>query len=77
MLTSLVSSQSCIQPLDLGSMGDGNIQLQISHQLYNKSFRQVVSVIVAMEKLRNSAYAHVFHDDDLRSILSFIFEEGT
>lgn len=58
-------------------MGDGNIQLQISHQLYNKSFRQVVSVIVAMEKLRSRAYEHVFRDDDLRSILSFIFKEGT
>lgn len=77
MLTSLVSSQSCIQHLDLGSVEVGNIQLQISHQLYNKSFRQVVSVIVAMEKLRNSAYTHVFRDDDLRNVLSFIFEEGT
>nr|AGX85869.1 IL-1 beta [Pseudois nayaur] len=67
--------KSCTQHLDLGSMGDGNIQLQISHQLYNKSFRQVVSVIVAMEKLRSRAYEHVFRDDDLRSILSFIFEE--
>nr|Q865X8.1 RecName: Full=Interleukin-1 beta; Short=IL-1 beta; Flags: Precursor [Lama glama]BAC75381.1 interleukin 1 beta [Lama glama] len=65
----------CVQPPDLGSLGDEGIQLQISHQLYNKSFRQVVSLIVAMEKLSKCTYSQYFQDDDLRNIFSLIFEE--
>ncbi|XP_057597736.1 interleukin-1 beta [Hippopotamus amphibius kiboko] len=65
----------CVQHLDIGSTGDGSIRLQISHQLCNKSLRQVVSVIVAMEKLRKVSCSQAFHDDDLRSIFSLIFEE--
>ncbi|KAM6202374.1 interleukin-1 beta-like [Rhynchocyon petersi] len=44
--------KSCFQDLDLCSPGDKGIQLQISHKHYKKSFKWVVSVIVAMEKLK-------------------------
>ncbi|TKC34774.1 hypothetical protein EI555_014409 [Monodon monoceros] len=74
-LTSLFSLQCCAQPLDLSSMGDGSIHLQISHQLYNKSLRRVVSVIVAVEKLQKIPCSQTFQDDGLRSIFSLIFEE--
>ncbi|KAI5930677.1 interleukin-1 beta [Manis javanica] len=67
----------CFQDVDLACLGDEGIQLQISHQLYNKSFRQVVSVIVAVEKMRKMPIpcSQVFQDDDLRSLFSFIFQE--
>nr|XP_058935102.1 interleukin-1 beta [Kogia breviceps] len=65
----------CVQHLDLSSVGDGSIQLQISHQFHDKSFRQVVSVIVAMEKLKRFPCSQAFQDDDLRDIFPLIFEE--
>ncbi|XP_014647097.1 PREDICTED: interleukin-1 beta-like [Ceratotherium simum simum] len=65
------------QDLDLSFMGDGGIQVQISHQLYNKSFKHAASIIVAVEKLKKipSPCSQAFQDDDLRSLFSFIFEE--
>ncbi|XP_012598284.2 interleukin-1 beta [Microcebus murinus] len=64
------------QDLDL-CLSDGGIQLHVSHQHYNKSFRQVVSVIVSMEKLRNKAAVcpKAFQEDDLSTFFPFIFEE--
>uniref|UniRef100_A0A8C3WIK3 Multifunctional fusion protein n=1 Tax=Catagonus wagneri TaxID=51154 RepID=A0A8C3WIK3_9CETA len=61
--------------LDVGSLGDGSIQLKISHQLCNKSFRQVASIVVATEKLMKSPCSQAFCNDDPKSIFSFIFEE--
>ncbi|KAG8509689.1 Interleukin-1 beta [Galemys pyrenaicus] len=65
------------QDLDLISQEDDGIQLQISRQVYNRKFRQVVSVIVTVEKLRNMLVPDslAFQDDDLRSLFSFVFEE--
>uniref|UniRef100_A0A8D0NV66 Interleukin-1 propeptide domain-containing protein n=1 Tax=Sus scrofa TaxID=9823 RepID=A0A8D0NV66_PIG len=76
-LTFLVCPQCCTQNLDLGSLRNGSIQLQISHQLWNKSIRQMVSVIVAVEKPMKNPSSQAFCDDDQKSIFSFIFEEGT
>ncbi|NP_001304190.2 interleukin-1 beta [Equus caballus] len=65
------------QDLDLSSMGDGGIQLQISHHLYNKTFKHAMSIIVAVEKLKKIPVpcSQAFQDDDLRSLFSVIFEE--
>ncbi|KAM5318715.1 interleukin-1 beta [Glossophaga mutica] len=65
------------QNLDLSSLGDESIQLKVSHQLYNSSFRRVASVIVAVEKLRKVPIvcSQDFQDDDLRSLFFFIFKE--
>ncbi|XP_019518405.1 PREDICTED: interleukin-1 beta isoform X1 [Hipposideros armiger] len=67
------------QDLDLSSLGDGAIQLQVSQQLHNASFRKIVSVVVAMEKLRKVpiVFSQDFQDDDLRSLFFLIFEEET
>ncbi|XP_012666485.1 interleukin-1 beta [Otolemur garnettii] len=64
------------QDLDLCPT-DGGIQLHVSHQHYNKDFRQVVSLIVAMEKLRNKPVLcpKAFQDGDLSTFFPFIFEE--
>ncbi|XP_048209484.1 interleukin-1 beta [Perognathus longimembris pacificus] len=53
------------------------IQLQFSRQYFNKSVRQVVSLIVAVEKLGREPVpcSRPGRDNDLRSFLSFIFEE--
>ncbi|KAM5227793.1 interleukin-1 beta [Ctenodactylus gundi] len=66
----------CFQDLGLFSVEEG-IELQISHQNFNKSFQQVVSLIVAVEKLSKKLIPcpQVFQDDDLRSLFSIIFEE--
>ncbi|XP_045684313.1 interleukin-1 beta [Phyllostomus hastatus] len=65
------------QNLDLSSLGDESIQLQVSHQPCNSSFRQVASVVVAVEKLRKVPIvcSQDFQDDDLRSLFFFIFKE--
>nr|BAA22528.1 interleukin-1b [Equus caballus] len=65
------------QDLDLSSMGDGGIQLQFSHHLYNKTFKHAMSIIVAVEKLKKIPVpcSQAFQDDDLRSLFSVIFEE--
>ncbi|XP_004708049.1 interleukin-1 beta [Echinops telfairi] len=44
--------KSYFQDLDLCSPGDKGIQLQVSQKHYNKHFKQAVTVIVAVEKLR-------------------------
>ena len=62
------------QNLDLSPLGDGSIQLQISHQLCNESSRPMVSVIVAKEKPMNPS-SQVVCDDDPKSIFSSVFEE--
>ncbi|XP_007525524.1 interleukin-1 beta [Erinaceus europaeus] len=69
--------QCCFQDLDLSSQGDDNIQLQISHQLYKKKFRQVVSIIVTVEKLRHMLVpdSQFSQNDDLKSLFHIIFEE--
>lgn len=69
-------TQNCFQDLDLCSLDEG-IELQISHQHFNKSFRQTVSLIVAVEKLRKELVpcTWAFQDDDLRPFFPFIFEE--
>ncbi|XP_059115556.1 interleukin-1 beta [Peromyscus eremicus] len=66
----------CFQATDL-SCPDDSIQLQISQQHFNKSFRQVVSLVVAVEKLWNIPVPcpWTFQDEDLRTFFSFIFEE--
>ncbi|XP_012875336.1 PREDICTED: interleukin-1 beta [Dipodomys ordii] len=66
----------CLQDLDLCYPDEG-IQLQLSHQYFNKSFRQVVSLIVAVEKLRNKPIpcSQAFQNDDLKTFFSIIFEE--
>nr|ALG04559.1 interleukin 1 beta [Oryctolagus cuniculus cuniculus] len=68
--------KSCFQDLDLCCPDEG-IQLRISCQPYNKSFRQVLSVVVALEKLRQKAVPcpQAFQDDGLRTFFSLIFEE--
>ncbi|XP_051000563.1 interleukin-1 beta [Acomys russatus] len=68
--------KSCFQTLDLGCP-DESIQLQISQQHFNKSFRQVVSLFVAVEKLWNIPVAcpWTFQDEDLGTFFPFIFEE--
>ncbi|XP_055984660.1 interleukin-1 beta [Sorex fumeus] len=65
------------QDLDLNLSKDSSLQLQFSHQCYNKKLRHVVSVIVAVERLKSFLVpdSEVFQDDDLRSIFSIIFEE--
>ncbi|KAL2774201.1 interleukin-1 beta proprotein [Daubentonia madagascariensis] len=65
-----------LQDLDL-CLPDGGIQLHVSHQHCNKSFRQVVSVIVAVEKLKNKPVLcpEAFQDGDLSAFFPFIFEE--
>lgn len=79
MLTALVSPQCSFQDLNLSSLGDGAIQLQVSQQLHHSSFRKVVSVVIAMEKLRNVpiVFSQSLQDEDLRSLFFLIFEEGT
>ncbi|XP_003909194.1 interleukin-1 beta [Papio anubis] len=64
------------QDLDLCPL-DGGIQLQISHEHYNRGFRQAVSVVVAMEKLRKMLVPcpQTFQDNDLSTLIPFIFEE--
>ncbi|XP_008838595.1 interleukin-1 beta [Nannospalax galili] len=56
---------------------DEGVHLQISYQHFNKSFRRVVSLIVAVEKLRKKPLpsSWAFQDEDLRTFFSFIFEE--
>lgn len=73
-----LSLQCSFQDLDLCPL-DGGIQLQISHEHYNKGFRQAVSVVVAMEKLRKMLVPcpQTFQDNDLSTLIPFIFEEGT
>ncbi|XP_041526922.1 interleukin-1 beta [Microtus oregoni] len=68
--------KSCFQAVDL-SFPDESIQLQISQQHFNKSFRQVASLIVAVEKLWNipAPCSWTFQDEDLRTFFSSIFEE--
>ncbi|XP_054431511.1 interleukin-1 beta [Pteronotus mesoamericanus] len=65
------------QDVDISSLGGGSIQLKVSHQLCNSSFRRVVSVMVAVEKLKKMPIvcSQDFLDDDLRSLFFFIFEE--
>ncbi|XP_049713388.1 interleukin-1 beta [Elephas maximus indicus] len=63
----------CFQDLDLCSPGDGGIRLQISQQHFNKSFKQVVSVIVAVEKLKTILVP--CSQSFLTNLFSFIFEE--
>ncbi|XP_019569550.1 interleukin-1 beta [Rhinolophus sinicus] len=65
------------QDLNLSSLGDGAVQLQVSQQLHHSSFRKVVSVVVTMEKLRNMpiVFSQSLQDDDLRSLFFLIFEE--
>lgn len=75
-LTFLIYPQCRTQNLDLSPLGDGSIQLQISHQLCNESSRPMVSVIVAKEKPMNPS-SQVVCDDDPKSIFSSVFEEGT
>ncbi|XP_011808457.1 PREDICTED: interleukin-1 beta isoform X3 [Colobus angolensis palliatus] len=64
------------QDLDLCPL-DGVIQLRISHEHYSKGFRQAVSVVVAMEKLRKMLVPcpQTFQDNDLNTLFPFIFEE--
>ncbi|XP_020042186.1 interleukin-1 beta [Castor canadensis] len=66
----------CFQDLDLCCPDEG-IQLQFSHQHLNKSLKHVVSLIVAVEKLRKKpiACSQAFQNDDLKNFFSFIFEE--
>ncbi|XP_052039559.1 interleukin-1 beta [Apodemus sylvaticus] len=70
--------KGCIQALNLG-YPDESIQLQISQEHINKSFRQVVSLIVAVEKLWQLPVScqgpWTFQDEDPRTFFSFIFEE--
>ncbi|XP_008158481.2 interleukin-1 beta [Eptesicus fuscus] len=65
------------QDPDLIPLGDGGIQLKVSHQLYNSSFRRAVSVVIAMEKLKKVPMVcpQDLQDDDLRSLFFFIFKE--
>ncbi|KAM6178271.1 interleukin-1 beta-like [Rhynchocyon petersi] len=63
----------CFQDLDLFSPGDKGIQLQISHKHYKKSFKRVVSVIVAVEKLKTILAP--CSPSSLATLFSFIFEE--
>ncbi|ELK14852.1 interleukin-1 beta [Pteropus alecto] len=63
--------------LELGSLGDSGIQLQVSPQLCSTSPGQVVSVLVALEELRAvpTVCTQDLQEDDLRSLFFFIFEE--
>uniref|UniRef100_A0A8D2CN30 Multifunctional fusion protein n=1 Tax=Sciurus vulgaris TaxID=55149 RepID=A0A8D2CN30_SCIVU len=63
-----------LQDLLLGSVEEG-IQLQISHPHPDKSFRQAVSLIVAVEKLQKGSCPQAFQGQDLHTCLSFLFEE--
>ncbi|XP_004609374.2 interleukin-1 beta [Sorex araneus] len=67
----------CSEDLDPSHWKDSSLQLQFSHQRYNKKLRHVVSVIVAVERLKSFLVPDsvAFQDDDLRSIFSMIFEE--
>lgn len=76
MLIASVSPQCSLRDLYLGSVEEG-IQLQISQLHLNKSLRQVVSLIVAVEKLRIVPGALALGDEDLHTCFSLIFEEGT
>ncbi|KAM4866897.1 interleukin-1 beta [Thomomys bottae] len=64
------------QDLDVYHLDEG-IQLQFSQKCLSKSLKQAVSLIVAVEKLKNQhiPYSQTFQDNDLRTIFSFIFEE--
>ncbi|VTJ83268.1 Hypothetical predicted protein, partial [Marmota monax] len=62
------------QDLYLGSVDEG-IQLQISQLHLNKSLQQVVSLVVAVEKLRILPGAQAPRGEDLHTCLSLIFEE--
>lgn len=68
--------KECFQALDLGCP-DESIQLQISQQHFDKSFRKAVSLIVAVEKLWQLPVSCPwnFQDEDPRTLFSFIFEE--
>lgn len=63
--------------LELSSLGDSGIQLQVSPQLCGTSPGQVVSVLVALEELRAvpTICTQDLQGDDLRSLFFFIFEE--
>lgn len=66
----------CFQDQDLWE--DKGLQLQFSHQFYNKKLHHVVTLVVAVEKLKSSILvpdSEAFQDDDLRGIFSIIFEE--
>lgn len=75
----LVSPQCPFHNLELSSLGDSGIQLQVSPQLCGTSPGQVVSVLVALEELRAvpTICTQDLQGDDLRSLFFFIFEEGT
>ncbi|XP_004633197.1 interleukin-1 beta [Octodon degus] len=66
----------CFQDSDLCPLDEG-IELQISHQHFNKSFKQVVSLVVAVEKLKKELdpCTWAFQDGDLSAFFPFIFEE--
>ncbi|XP_037662805.1 interleukin-1 beta [Choloepus didactylus] len=65
------------QDLDLCHLGAGGVRLQFSHEANSRSLRQVVSVVVALEKLKEVLVPCVpaFQDRDLTALLSCIFEE--
>lgn len=63
-----------LHDLDLGP-GDEDIQLQVSQLHLDKSFRQVVSLIVTMEKLRKVPWPQAFQGEGLHTCFSFVFEE--
>ncbi|XP_034351913.1 interleukin-1 beta [Arvicanthis niloticus] len=69
--------KGCFQAPDPGCPDDETIQLQISQQHLNKSFRQAVSLIVAVEKLWQLPVScpWTLQEEDLRTFFSFIFEE--
>ncbi|XP_076989806.1 interleukin-1 beta [Tamandua tetradactyla] len=69
--------KALFQDRDLCSLGDGGVQLLVSHVHGGRSFRQVVSVIVAMEKLSSILVpcALPFQDGDLMALFSCIFQE--
>lgn len=71
-LAASVSPQSYLQDPDEG------IQLHISPR-HNKSFQQVLSIIVSLEKLKKKVVPCplAFQDGGLRTFFSLIFEEGT
>ncbi|XP_006876501.1 PREDICTED: interleukin-1 beta [Chrysochloris asiatica] len=62
------------QELDLCSPGDRIIQLKISHKYSRKDFKQVVSVIVAMERLKTILVSGS-QQPSATTLLSIIFEE--
>lgn len=69
-------TKSFYQDVDFCSPDKG-IQLQISHQSYDKSFKKFVSVIVAVEKLKKTLVPcpQDFQDIDLSILFSLIFDE--